>query len=112
MGHYRHRSRVADDFAPRGRAIGVSKLVDPHAGHRALPDRPRVDALHLSPSPPAKVQDRSAASSTIASQTASICTIRSAATLSCAVWFASVPFASSTHSNPAALRAFASLPPR
>ena len=37
--------------------------------------------------------------------------IRAAPTLSAGVWFASVPFASSTHSNPCAISAFASLPP-
>src|SRR5919108_5157436 len=53
----------------------------------------------------------SALTSTIASHTASICTSRSAATLSWGVWLASVPFAISTQSNPAAFSAFASLPP-
>ena len=32
MGDHRHRSRVADDLALRGRAVGVAKLVDANAG--------------------------------------------------------------------------------
>ena len=51
------------------------------------------------------------ASSAIASQTASISSSRDAATLSCGVWLASVPFASSTASKPRSISAFASLPP-
>ncbi len=37
--------------------------------------------------------------------------MRCAATLSAGVWLASVPFASSSASNPAAMSALASLPP-
>ena len=58
-----------------------------------------------------ELQHRSAAAPTIASQTSSICTMRSAATLSSGVWLASVPLARSTHSKPRAASALASLPP-
>src|SRR5581483_6596933 len=103
VGDDRDRARMPDDLPGRERAVRVAELVDAHARDPPLVDDPRGDALHRPPPPAARAAMRS--------QTASIWTIRSPATLSSGVWFASVPLASSTHSKPRAASAFASLPP-
>ena len=79
---------LADQRACRPRPGGARRPTRPSAG-RSSTTMPRR-RFSIGRPPPRS----------IASQTASIWTIRSAATLSSGVWFASVPLASSTHLEP------------
>src|SRR5262249_23101473 len=102
------RLGVDDDLVP-GLDLADEARIRPRRALAAVDlDPERIGASHDAP---AQLQHQGADPATIASHTACISTIPSAATDSCAVWLASVPFASRTASNPEAMNACASLPP-